>query len=250
MKSKSTQASAAALFGAGLIGLTALVAATPAAAIEIRADVVVDMTPMGENVPKPTREKPAYYLPVPGGYQELGGIFRRKVPPPPPEAEIEEIFTRALAEQGYLPATAKTPPSLIISYTWGRILPILVGRGKLAVVQNEADMLSMVAGDKLDARSTNHPSAWMSEILTNERRPQRFLKVMAFDYNAWKNHRTVLLWQALVTTPGILVTNIMPTLIEAAAPALGSGTARPIIATVPFIPPGSVIAGTPRYKSP
>ena len=56
MKSKSSQASAAALFGAGLIGLTALVAATPAAAIEIRADVVVDMTPMGEKVPKPTRE--------------------------------------------------------------------------------------------------------------------------------------------------------------------------------------------------
>ncbi len=236
-----------------LLGCTVIVAvmlARPAAAAQVRIDVVVDVAPAGQKIPKPTPDKPAYYVPAPGGYKDLGGVIRRKVAPPPPEAEVEDIFTAVLAQQGYLRATNRKPPSLVLAYCWGTIMPILVGRGKFATVSNEADMLSMLAGDKVDAYHMNHPSPWLTEVLTDERRPHRFLMVSAFDFAAWQDHKPLLLWRAHVTTPGISLANIMPTLIETAAPALGAETERPAFNTVDYVPPGSVIVGIAREKSP
>ena len=222
--------------------------ATPAEAMQLRTDVVVDVTPAGRSVPRPTPDRPAYYMAVPGGYKALGGVARRQVAPPPPEAEVDAIFARALAQQGYLQASKQNPPSLIITYSWGSLIPILVGRGKAATIANQAEMASMLAGDKVDSYTVNLPPPWPAEVLTDERRPQRFLKISAFDYGAWQAHRTVLLWQAHITIPGLGLASIMPTLIAAAAPALGIDSGNPIFDTVAFVPPGNVLVGPPKEK--
>jgi len=250
MTSKTQKTKQIRLLILGCTVVIAVTAARPAAAEQVRIDIMVDMAPAGQNIPKPTPDKPAFYVPVPGGYKDLGAIIRRKVAPPPPEAEVEDIFTAAMAQQGYLRATKQRPPSLVLAYCWGTIKPILVGRGKFATVANEPDMLSMLAGDKMDANRMNHPSPWLTEVLVFERRPLRFLMVSAFDFAAWQNHKPLLLWRAHITTPGISLANIMPTLIESAAPALGAETGHPEFNTVDYVPPGSVIVGIAREKSP
>ena len=63
-------------------------------------DVVVDMTPEGRKVLHPGPGHPVYYLPVVGGYQELGSLVAGEKPPRP--RDVIHLLAVELAKQDYL----------------------------------------------------------------------------------------------------------------------------------------------------
>src|ERR1700689_1294614 len=81
------------------------------------------MSPEGEKVQRPTREKPAYYFPIYVGYEQRGTVLPGMLPPPPLD-EVQRALTDALAEQGYRVATNRFPPSLALVFRWGYIAPL------------------------------------------------------------------------------------------------------------------------------
>jgi len=109
--------------------LAALLSARAALADDdsaIKVDVVVDITDAGKNIPRPTPAHPAYFYPYTCGYT-LGQGFVGSEPPPPPTVEVQRLIAKALAEQGYLLATKKSPPSLVLIFWWGYKAPVMEG---------------------------------------------------------------------------------------------------------------------------
>ena len=79
--------------------------------------VITEMTDEGKKHPPVSRNNPAYYVTQPGGYRMEGhGEADEKQPS---AAELEDSMKRALAVNGYLPASPQHPPSLLIIYHWG-----------------------------------------------------------------------------------------------------------------------------------
>ena len=91
---------------------------------EVEVDVVVDMTAEGRKIIHPDSAHPAYYLPVVGGFQEMGATVRGEKPPSP--HEIVHLVAVALARQGYL--VAKPAPSVNaqgeITYADGTVVTV------------------------------------------------------------------------------------------------------------------------------
>ncbi len=79
--------------------------------------VMTEMTAEGKKLPPASREDPAYFVSQPGGYHMEGhGLADEKQPT---AAELEGSMKRALAVNGYLPASPGHPPTLLIIYHWG-----------------------------------------------------------------------------------------------------------------------------------
>jgi hypothetical protein len=96
-----------------------------------------------------------------------------------------------------------------------------------------------------------HMPPWMDEVIHEERQPRYYLMVSAFDFQAWRSHHVVLLWQARVSVPlwGHYLYEVMPTLVAAGVPAFGQQTGRPQQFTTDVIPAGRVVVGVPYVKS-
>ena len=82
--------------------------------------VFTTVTDAGRLVAPASPEHPVYYVVHPAGYREFGesyaGVHQ------PPTADLERVMRKALASQGYLPATdAAHRPSLLVIFTWGRL---------------------------------------------------------------------------------------------------------------------------------
>jgi hypothetical protein len=236
------------------LGLAPLAFASAALADEdIRVNVVVDLTAAGKKVAKPTPDHPAYYVPVAQGDKNLGDIIvHYQDRPPPSTSEVQHLLVQSLAAQGYLPATRQTPPSLILIYSWGYIAPHLMPVGKgMPIIVNEEEVVPMVAGNNTDVQLMAHPPVWMDEVLHAERQPRYYLMVSAFDFQAWRTHHVVPLWQARVSVPlwGHYLYEVMPTLVAAGVPAFGQPTGRPQQFTTDVIPAGRVVVGAPYVKN-
>lgn len=79
--------------------------------------VVTELTEEGKKLPPPSPARPVYYVFQPAGYHAEGhGAEDRN---PPPADELAAVMQRALAVNGYHPATAAHPPSLLIIFHWG-----------------------------------------------------------------------------------------------------------------------------------
>ncbi len=79
--------------------------------------VVTELTEDGKKVPPPSPEHPVYYLIDATGYHAEGQGPEDDNPPTP--AELTASLQRALAVNGYRPATREHPPTLLIVYYWG-----------------------------------------------------------------------------------------------------------------------------------
>jgi len=241
-----------------LLGIIVLAIAGTARAdnSDIRVNVVVDVLPAGKGVPKPTPDQPAYYVMLPAGIKDLGepeppSHFQDR--PPPPVPEVVQLLARSLAEQGYLPATRRTPPSLILVCEWGYVNPHLmpVGRRSPPIIVDEEEVVPIVAGHNTDVQIMQNMPPWMDEVIHAERQARYYLKVTAFDFQAWRNHHAIMLWQAHVSVPlwGHYLYEVMPTLVTAGVPAFGRQTGRPQMFTTTIVPSGHVVVGTPYVKS-
>lgn len=82
-------------------------------------NIFTEMTAEGRKLPKPTPQKPAYYISQAGGVYN-GGLGAEHNIKAPPVEKLEAMMKKSLAEGGYLPSeNAAQPPTLVIIYHWG-----------------------------------------------------------------------------------------------------------------------------------
>jgi hypothetical protein len=79
--------------------------------------VVTELTPEGRKLPPPSPARPVYYAVEVAGYHAEGQGAEDVNPPA--AAELAANLQRALAVNGYLPASREHPPALLIIYYWG-----------------------------------------------------------------------------------------------------------------------------------
>ena len=251
----------------------------------VRVDVVVDMTPAGKKIVRPTPDNPAYHLPFPMGYKEDGAVVTNFQKTPPSADEVQVMMGKVLGQQGYRIMTKQNHPTLVLYYWWGYIAPQIVQWGNVNSQKeaagspesggyvslgqgdsftNEAEMLSMVGGETMDDKfdSTN---LLKMELVRAAQQARWYVLVSAFDFDSWlknlkeeKNKikgekvvdQPVLLWRAHISTElwGHYLEQVLPTLIATAGPLLGRETTRAQLIQAPVVPIGRVIVGTPEVR--
>jgi len=239
-----------------------------------RVDVVVNLTDAGRKVSPPTPANPAYFLPMPGGYKDVGYAPFYGPKRNPPQSEIEGALYRALAQQGYQIMTHENHPSLVLAFSWGYMAPPTddpqakfdLNKGnpaQEAIKYNlYRQMLDMVAGNTFgDDIAPMDPR--LDEVREMALSSRYYIYVAAFDFDSWlKNYKEeksghtpvdkpILLWRAHVSCElwGHYFDQVAQTLITSGAPWFGRETKVPQIATTPLIPLGRVIIGAPEVKN-
>ena len=215
---------------------------------EADVNVVVDMTEDGRKVAPPTKEKPAFYLPVLAGYRESGSIVAGEKSPP--RNEVAHLLAKALAAQHYHVMGPKTPPpSIILVFHWGYMNPQVDDVGDAnspnQVFWNQKEMLALVAGNTLS--NLGMLSFEREDILQAARDDRYFVIVTAYDFEAAKEKKKKVLWQAKMSTPSnrVSLAEVIPSLINAGGPHFGRETKRPESVVTPLAKEGKVEVGTP-----
>ena len=211
-------------------------------------NVVVDMTEAGKKVAPPTKEKPAIYYPVLAGYRESGSLVAGEKSPPP--NNVAKLLAKALAAQHYYVMGAKTPaPTLLLVFHWGYMNPQIDDTGDpdnpSAIFWNQKEMLALVAGNTL--KNVGAFGFERDDILQNIRDDRYFVIVSAYDFEAAKEKKKVLLWQAKMSTPSnrVSLAETIPSMITAGGPRFGRETRLPESVTAPLAKEGKVEVGTP-----
>ena len=215
---------------------------------ETDVNVVVDMTEAGKNIAPPTKEKPAFYYPVLAGYRESGALVAGEKSPPP--NSVAKLLAKALAAQHYYVVGTKTPaPSLILVFHWGYMNPQIDDTGYAdnpsAVFWNQKEMLALVAGNTL--ANLGSFGFEREDILQAARDDRYFVIVSAYDFEAAKEKKKKLLWQAKMSTRSnrVSLDEVIPSMITAGGPHFGRETKRPESVTAPLAKEGKVEVGTP-----
>lgn len=216
---------------------------------EADVNVVVDMTEAGRKVAPPTKEKPAIYYPVLAGYREEGSLVAGEKSPPP--NNVAKLLAKALAAQHYFVyGPGKTPaPTMLLVFHWGYMNPQVDDTGDpdnpQTVFWNQKEMLALVAGNTLNNISSL--SFEREDILQAARDDRYFVIVSAYDFEAAKQKKKVLLWQAKMSTPSnrVSLAEVIPSMITAGGPHFGRETKRPESVAAPLAKEGKVEVGTP-----
>lgn len=120
--------------------------------------VITETSPEGKKLPPVSSQHPAYYLLQSAGYRQFGNTPAGEKTVPP--EDIERIFTRALAANGYLPASEPAhPATLVVIYNWGAHFllqhdddaPENDANSAQAVARNVLDRAALVGGSKFAA---------------------------------------------------------------------------------------------------
>ncbi len=219
-----------------------------------------DLTEEGRKIPRPTPDKPAYYVPVILGWQEAGRIVAGEEPPK--REEVLRQLGQALAKEGYIlqalrPDANKTLPSLIIAVEWGCLNPLVTEHGALdlstgeggtmapAEIRNNAtqatatdfnqnEMVALVAGAAFSAKLAATGSLGLSQQDWDKIRDavaegRYFIIVSAYDFAASLKGDQVLLWRARMSTErqGVWMSDVVPALVATGAPLFGRQTELP-----------------------
>jgi hypothetical protein len=211
-------------------------------------NVVVDMTEAGRKISPPTKEKPAFYYPVLAGYRESGSLVAGEKSPP--STPVAKLLAKALAAQHYYVMGTKTPaPTLILVFHWGYMNPQIDDTGDdenpQQVFWNQKEMLALVAGNTV--KNVGVFGSDREDILQNMRDDRYFVIVSAYDFDAAKEKKKVLLWQAKMSTPSnrVSLAEVIPSMITAGGPRFGRETKLPESVTAPLAKEGKVEVGTP-----
>jgi hypothetical protein len=213
-------------------------------------DVVVDMSPAGRKFAPPSPGHPVYFIPVLGGYLQLGAAVAGE-PPPPTPLEVAHLLAKALAGQGYLVIDPAHPQaSLVLAIHWGSLNPEieqdpLTGQ---RIVFNETQMLSLTGGNTLNRPALNFDR---EAAMQGAEQDRYFVAVTAYELEAYqKRHQKVMLWQAKMSVPSrrVALGDVLPVLAKAGAPMFGRETLRPQRLILPLSPEGRVEIGVPTVK--
>lgn len=201
----------------------------------IRVDVVCDLTEAGSAVPKPTPAKPAFYFAKTIGFQESGPVLTGE--DPPKTVDVQRALGRALASQGYRYAS-RNLPTLLFLFEWGYKNPNTSSDGK--DFANEEEMDRLVFGDRRP--NDNRFSIHADELFNAAKATRYYLIITALDCTGWVKDRKakmVPLWTARVSTElggGHMMPTVIPLLIQAVTPYLGTQTEEPKWVDVPLAP--------------
>jgi len=183
----------------------------------IRVGVVGELTSRGKKIERPSLQMPVYYIPVAIGYKAGEGTPGRPTQPPL-AANVERAIMNALAGEGYLVATKASPPALILTFGWGYTSPESWQPQATSGIQ-----AFKISGPDRFVNSTD--STRDHEILEANLHVRGYVRIYAFDYGAWRQHKVVPLWSSEVSASrsGSL-DRLLPTLLAAAAPYFGRET--------------------------
>jgi len=223
--------------------------------------VFTNVTDAGRLVAPASPEHPIYYVAYPAGFREFGGTYAGVHPPP--AADLERVMKKALATQGYLPATdAAHRPSVLVIFTWGmhsRLDPNTEAISPQAMFQNmleraelvggagfaskvgkayEERALSQLAGPTFADASfnlidpvhrltdDNARSEYLNDQISDD---IYFVVASAYDYASVAQGKRTLLWRTNMTvnTAGVNMKETLPPLIATAAPFFGRETDVP-----------------------
>jgi hypothetical protein len=241
--------------------------------------VITEMTDAGRARPEVSPAHPAYFEVFSHGAHDLGDTYAgmKEIPLP----RVQEMLTRALATNGYLPAERPAhPPTLLVTYTWGQHNRLtepdeenpvmssaqvernlldraaLVGGVKFAEELREAfrqkNDLALAGGSlvpMLDPIEVFKRRADNNEFLLEQAMEDVYYVVAsAYDYEAAMKHQRVLLWRTRMTvaSAGVAEDQSLPALVSAAAPYFGKDMPAPEVMLRREVKEGSVHVGTPR----
>lgn len=115
--------------------------------------VITEMTDAGRLLTPVSPAHPAYFITKSGGYHRLGHSSGNDASLP--AAQVEQALVRALAPNGYRPASPPAlPPSLVVNFVWGAHNLLTepdeenASLSGLAVGRNLTDRAALVGGDK------------------------------------------------------------------------------------------------------
>ena len=143
---------------------------------------------------------------------------------------------------------AKTPvPTLILVFHWGYMNPQIDDTGDdenpSQIFWNQKEMLALVAGNTL--KNVGAFGFERDDILQNIRDDRYFVIVSAYDFDAAKEKKKVLLWQAKMSTPSnrVSLAEVIPSMITAGGPRFGRETKLPESVTAALAKEGKVEVG-------
>ena len=212
-------------------GLLLTGAALLAADNTIAVIAVSDITEEGQGTRQATPANPVYYHPHTNGFINSGAPVEGVTSPPTPNVEI--MLVKALASQGYIyHKLANKPPSITLVFAWGAMAPQLGPDGRK--VENRRDMSALVEG--IHPMDPNEDSFQADKIRAAIIVPRFYLTITAMDFNALSRKKFVTLWCTRVSTEveGNQLNQVLPALIHAATPVIGSQTYGPRVVVEPL----------------
>jgi hypothetical protein len=236
--------------GLALFGLEIRAAAARQAEVSANGE----LTEAGRKFPRPAAGQPVYYVPVIMGWHESGALTAGETPPK--RADVIRLLGQALAREGYVlqalrPNGNNTLPSLIITFEWGYLNPVIThegaanlttGDGGTMAVQgmrddptqrestfmNQNEMVSLVAGSALHRETSFSQVDWqkLTEAVAEDR---YYIIVSAYDYPASLKGSQELLWRTRMSTPrqGVWMNDVIAPLVLAGTPLFGRQTDGP-----------------------
>jgi hypothetical protein len=213
-----------------LAGLLLPGAALLAADSSIAVIAVSDITDQGQGTRRPTPANPVYYYPRTNGFINSGATVDGVTSPPKPNVEV--MLVKALASQGYIyHKLANKPPSIMLVFAWGYMAPKFRDTG---TIENKDEMVSLVEGlNPIDESDGSLQGSNMGSALKTAR---FYLTISAVDYNALAQQKYITLWCTRVSTAidNNQLAQVLPALLRAATPLLGTQTNRHDITVVPL----------------
>lgn len=211
---------------------------------DVQVIAVTDTTPVGALRRAATAENPLYYSAVNIGYKDFGGIIAGdKIPP---KDEMVKTIARVLAKQGYLPASDKNPPTLLLLWTWGTMNTdrLVLATGDEGPQVNRRQLLRFMGAYKLGLIS-KEPRGFQddmmmtgvmfrdadSEMIYDLASEDLYVAaISAYDFGAAIRKEKVLLWTTKISCPsrGLAMNETLPTMLAIAGPHIGRETPKPV----------------------
>lgn len=224
---------------------------------ELEMTVVTEFTAYGRLQRPVSATQPAYFVAQTGGYRQFGDAVGGEHSPPP--ADLERAITKALALNGFLPATLPAHvPTLAVIYTWGshnKLSPEMAANFPDLAAKQTLERAILVGGKDF-ASGMGRMMEFGETILDHTERLDYlryqasddlyFVVASAYDYRSIATGKRQLVWRTSMTvnSKGVSMKETLMPLIATAAPFLGRETAGPEIAMRRMSREGRVEIGT------
>lgn len=206
----------------------------------IDAIVVAERTKPGEKAPAPSPQHPVSYLAINGGYLDSSEPVTELKPPT--RDEIGHGLKTALDSAGYETATAQHPPSLVVVYYYGELVPPAAvpftgnfPRSNSFDHPGSWGIYSLVTPSALFRRyAENHRKysggggffpelSGMRDFDEYSHESRYFVIVSAYDCSDFTQKKPTLLWWVKLSAPKTSggIDDILPALASASGPYLG-----------------------------
>jgi len=207
-------------------GLLLTGAALLAADSSIAVIAVSDITEEGQATRRAMPANPVYYYPHTTGFSISGATVDGVTSPP--KGNVEVMLVKALASQGYIyHKLANKPASIALVFAWGYMAPKYGPDG--LKIQNKGDMSALVEG--IHPIDPNEDGFRADKIRAAVATSRFYLTITGLDFNALSQKKYVTLWCTRVSTgmEGNQLSDVLPALIKAATPIIGTQTGEPRI---------------------